>query len=48
MYKTAISNAKDAGETGKVRRYDRGLKVTGMELNLSLAVISLLICSNSG
>lgn len=29
MYKTAISNAKDAGETSKVRRYDRGLKVTG-------------------
>lgn len=28
MYKTAISNAKDAGETSKVRRYDRGLKVT--------------------
>lgn len=30
MYKTAISNAKGAGETSKVRRYDRGLKVTGM------------------
>lgn len=29
MYKTAISNAKDAGETSKARRYDRGLKVTG-------------------
>lgn len=29
MYKTAISNAKDAGETSKVRRYERGLKVTG-------------------
>lgn len=27
MYKTAISNAKAAGETSKVRRYDRGLKV---------------------
>uniref|UniRef100_A0A3B4T9R8 Coiled-coil and C2 domain-containing protein 1B n=1 Tax=Seriola dumerili TaxID=41447 RepID=A0A3B4T9R8_SERDU len=26
MYKTAISNAKAAGETSKVRRYDRGLK----------------------
>ncbi|KAG7223791.1 hypothetical protein INR49_026474 [Caranx melampygus] len=26
MYKTAISNAKTAGETSKVRRYDRGLK----------------------
>lgn len=28
MYKTAISNAKVAGETSKVKRYDRGLKVT--------------------
>lgn len=27
MYKTAISNAKAAGETSKARRYDRGLKV---------------------
>ncbi|KAM7418751.1 hypothetical protein PAMA_016058 [Pampus argenteus] len=26
MYKTAISNAKAAGETSKARRYDRGLK----------------------
>ncbi|XP_042340593.1 coiled-coil and C2 domain-containing protein 1A [Plectropomus leopardus] len=26
MYRTAISNAKAAGETSKVRRYDRGLK----------------------
>ncbi|KAG7486497.1 coiled-coil and C2 domain-containing protein 1A [Solea senegalensis] len=26
MYKTAISNAKAAGETSKVRRYDRGYK----------------------
>ncbi|XP_072240424.1 coiled-coil and C2 domain-containing protein 1A [Leuresthes tenuis] len=26
MYQTAISNAKAAGETSKVRRYDRGLK----------------------
>ncbi|XP_029286424.1 LOW QUALITY PROTEIN: coiled-coil and C2 domain-containing protein 1A [Cottoperca gobio] len=26
MYKTAVSNAKAAGETSKVRRYDRGLK----------------------
>uniref|UniRef100_A0A8C5EAI5 Coiled-coil and C2 domain-containing protein 1B n=1 Tax=Gouania willdenowi TaxID=441366 RepID=A0A8C5EAI5_GOUWI len=26
MYKTAISNAKAAGETSKVRRYERGLK----------------------
>lgn len=26
MYKTAISKAKAAGETSKVRRYDRGLK----------------------
>ncbi|XP_056264480.1 coiled-coil and C2 domain-containing protein 1A-like isoform X3 [Pseudoliparis swirei] len=26
MYKTAISNAKAAGETSKVRRYDRGSK----------------------
>lgn len=40
MYKTAISNAKAAGETSKVRRYDRGLKVkmekkTGKHLNTS-------------
>lgn len=27
MYKTAIANAKAAGEASKVRRYDRGLKV---------------------
>lgn len=27
MYKTALQNAKTAGETSKVRRYDRGLKV---------------------
>lgn len=27
MYQTAITNAKAAGETNKVRRYDRGLKV---------------------
>ncbi|XP_062413551.1 coiled-coil and C2 domain-containing protein 1B isoform X1 [Pungitius pungitius] len=26
MYKTALQNAKAAGETSKVRRYDRGLK----------------------
>ncbi|XP_018617734.1 coiled-coil and C2 domain-containing protein 1A isoform X2 [Scleropages formosus] len=26
MYQAAISNAKEAGETSKVRRYDRGLK----------------------
>ncbi|XP_069576633.1 coiled-coil and C2 domain-containing protein 1A [Brachyistius frenatus] len=26
MYKTAVSNAKAAGETSKARRYDRGLK----------------------
>ncbi|XP_014864314.1 PREDICTED: coiled-coil and C2 domain-containing protein 1B isoform X1 [Poecilia mexicana] len=26
MYKTAIQNAKSAGETSKARRYDRGLK----------------------
>lgn len=28
MYKTAIANAKAAGEASKVRRYDRGLKVS--------------------
>lgn len=27
MYQKAISNAKAAGETSKVRRFDRGLKV---------------------
>lgn len=31
MYKTAISKAKAAGETSKVRRYDRGLKVKWRE-----------------
>jgi len=29
MYKTALQNAKTAGETSKARRYDRGLKVGG-------------------
>lgn len=29
MYKTALQNAKTAGETSKARRYDRGLKVSG-------------------
>lgn len=28
MYETALQNAKAAGETAKVRRYDRGLKVS--------------------
>lgn len=28
MYKTALQNAKTAGETSKARRYDRGLKVS--------------------
>lgn len=28
MYKTALQNAKTAGETSKTRRYDRGLKVS--------------------
>lgn len=27
MYNTAITNAKAAGESGKARRYERGLKV---------------------
>lgn len=27
MYRTALKNAKSAGETSKSRRYDRGLKV---------------------
>ena len=27
MYKTALENAKAAGESSRVRRYDRGLKV---------------------
>lgn len=28
MYKTALQNAKAAGESSKARRYDRGLKVS--------------------
>lgn len=27
IYKTAVLNAKEAGEKAKVRRYERGLKV---------------------
>lgn len=46
MYKTAISNAKDAGETSKVRRYERGLKVTECKSRMHFA--NLLIFSNSG
>uniref|UniRef100_A0AAQ5YCG9 Coiled-coil and C2 domain-containing protein 1B n=1 Tax=Amphiprion ocellaris TaxID=80972 RepID=A0AAQ5YCG9_AMPOC len=38
MYKTAISNAKAAGETSKVRRYDRGLKT----------LQSMLTCAKKG
>lgn len=34
MYKMAISNAKAAGETSKVRRYDRGLKVLLPQQNI--------------
>lgn len=45
MYKTAISNAKAAGETSKVRRYDRGLKVNGEKLlnNLNTSSYSAFI-----
>ncbi|XP_074508082.1 coiled-coil and C2 domain-containing protein 1B isoform X3 [Sebastes fasciatus] len=32
MYKTALQNAKTAGETSKARRYDRGLKTLGSML----------------
>ena len=32
MYKTALENAKAAGESSKVRRYDRGLKVGRVQL----------------
>lgn len=28
MYKVAIANAKEAGENSKMRRYERGLKVS--------------------
>lgn len=35
MYQTAISNAKAAGETSKVRRYERGLKVKQIGRNAS-------------
>lgn len=37
LYKTAISNAKVAGESAKARRYERGLKVwwrTGLGLTI--------------
>lgn len=45
MYKTAISNAKAAGETSKVRRYDRGLKVNSGNLfnNLNTSSYSAFI-----
>lgn len=29
-YRTAISNAKEMGESAKIRRYERGLKVSGV------------------
>lgn len=45
MYKTAISNAKDAGETSKVRRYDRGLKVTENGKVKCILLILNLVCS---
>ena len=35
MYKTALENAKAAGESSKVRRYDRGLKVGRLQLPCS-------------
>lgn len=45
MYKTAISNAKDAGETSKVRRYDRGLKVSrNWKLEHTLPVKLIYTC----
>lgn len=28
MYKVAVANAKQAGESSKMRRYERGLKVS--------------------
>ena len=47
MYKTAISNGKAAGETSKVRRYDRGLKVNrgNVSYNLSTNLYSAFIQS---
>lgn len=36
MYKLAISNAKSTGESSKVRRYDRGLKVGGAVADVPL------------
>lgn len=38
MYQTAISNAKAAGETSKVRRYERGLKVKQIGRNASYRI----------
>lgn len=29
LYQTAIESARQAGDSAKVRRYDRGLKVSG-------------------
>lgn len=39
MYKTALQNAKAAGESSKARRYDRGLKVSKVLQTLCLRSI---------
>lgn len=47
MYKTAIANAKAAGEASKVRRYDRGLKVRRRRRLILLFVFGLIALSAS-
>lgn len=47
MYKTAIANAKAAGEASKVRRYDRGLKVRRRRRLVLLFVFGLIALSAS-
>lgn len=45
IYKTAILNAKEAGENAKVRRYERGLKVCRI-IDQSAAFFLGRNCSN--
>lgn len=47
MYKTALQNAKTAGESSKARRYDRGLKVRhaeGMDLHQVVRFVTVRRC----
>lgn len=39
LYRTAVTNAKSAGETSKARRYERGLKVSGYSVTTKTNII---------